>query len=58
MEHTLYLSDLTDVEWRVLEPLLLLPSRRGRSRKYPLRAILNAIFYVLRTGCQWRAVPG
>jgi putative transposase len=52
-----YPSDLTEVEWRVLEPLLPLPARRGRRRKYSLRAILNAIFYVLRTGCQWRAVP-
>jgi putative transposase len=41
----------------MLEPLLPLPSRRGRRRKYPLRALLNAIFYVLHTGCQWRAVP-
>ena len=57
MEHPTYPSDLTDVEWRILEPLLPLPSRYGRPRKYALRAILNAIFYVLRTGCQWRAVP-
>lgn len=40
-----------------LEPLLPLPSRQGRPRKYPLRDILNAIFYVIRTGSQWRAVP-
>jgi putative transposase len=57
MEHPAYPSDLTNVEWRILEPLLPLPSRHGRPRKYALRAVLNAIFYVLRTGCQWRAVP-
>lgn len=57
MEHSPYPSDLTDVEWRVIEPLLPMPSKRGRPRKYPVRDILNAIFYVLRTGCQWRAVP-
>jgi transposase len=57
MAHCSYPSDLTDVEWRILEPLLPLPSRHGRPRQYALRAILNAIFYVLRTGCQWRAVP-
>jgi putative transposase len=57
MEYMPYPSDLTEVEWRILEPLLPLPSRHGRPRKYTLRAILNAIFYVIRTGCQWRAVP-
>jgi transposase len=57
MDHTAYPSDLTDLEWRILEPLLPLPARRGRPRTYAVRAILNAIFYVLRTGCQWRAVP-
>ena len=57
MEHPAYPSDLTDLEWRLLEPLLPLPSRYGRPRQYPLRAVLNAIFYVLRTGGQWRAVP-
>lgn len=57
MVHIPYPSDLTDREWRILEPLLPLPARRGRPRKYALRAILNAIFYVLRTGCQWRALP-
>jgi putative transposase len=57
MEHPPYPSDLTDVEWHLIEPLLPLPARQGRPRKYSLRAVLNAIFYVLRTGCQWRAVP-
>jgi transposase len=57
MDHTAYPSDLTDMEWRILEPLLPLPARRGRPRTYAWRAILNGIFYVLRTGCQWRAVP-
>jgi transposase len=57
MNHPAYPSDLTDVEWRLLEPLLPLPAWRGRPRKYALRAILNAIFYVVRTGCQWRAIP-
>jgi putative transposase len=57
MEHPAYPSDLTELEWRIIEPLLPLPAWRGRPRKYPLRAILNAIFYVIRTGCQWRAVP-
>jgi putative transposase len=57
MERAIYPSDLTEKEWQRLEPLMRRPSRLGRPRKYPLREILNAIFYVIRTGCQWRAVP-
>ena len=57
MEHPAYLSDLTDTEWRIIEPLLPLSTKQGRPRKYAVRAILDAIFYVIRTGCQWRAVP-
>jgi putative transposase len=57
MEHVPYPSDITEEEWQWIEPLLPVPSMVGRPRKYPLRRILNAIFYVLRTGCQWRAVP-
>jgi transposase len=52
-----YPSDLTEVEWRIIEPLLPLPSKCGRPREYTLREILNAIFSVVRTGGQWRAVP-
>ncbi len=57
MDYPAYPSDLTDLEWRIIEPLLPLAARRGRPRKYAWRAILNAIFYVIRTGCQWRALP-
>ena len=57
MEHFPYLSDLTEVEWRTLELLLPLPCKHGRLRKYALRTLLDAIFYVIRTGCQWRTVP-
>jgi transposase len=57
MKPLAYPSDLTDLEWRIIEPLLPLPARQGRPRKYSLRDVLNAIFYVIRTGCQWRAVP-
>ena len=55
-----YPSDLTDTEWAVLQPLLP-PGRadgtRGRPRTVPLREVMNGILYVLRTGCQWRALP-
>jgi putative transposase len=52
-----YASDLTDDEWRILEPLLPGAPRRGRRRAWPLREIANAIFYVLRAGCAWRLLP-
>lgn len=52
-----YPSDLTDQEWSILEPLMPAPNRFGRPRKYGFREILNGIFYVDRTGCQWRYLP-
>ncbi|MEO7000812.1 MAG: IS5 family transposase [Ktedonobacterales bacterium] len=53
-----YPNSLDDAEWLELEPLLPLAlSRRGRPRKHSLRSILDAIFYVLRTGCSWRFLP-
>ena len=57
MEYMPYPSDLTDQEWQWIESMLPAPSKTGRPRQYSRRAILNAIFYVLRTGCQWRAIP-
>jgi transposase len=57
MERAVYPSDLTDAEWHLIEPLLPMPCQRGRPRKYPLRVLRDAIFSVLRTGCQWRALP-
>jgi putative transposase len=53
-----YPDDLTDQEWQVIEPLFRRENiKRGRPLKYGRREILNAIFYVLRTGCQWRHLP-
>jgi putative transposase len=43
---TRYLSELADIEWSMFEPLLPGPSGRGRPRYWPLREIVNAIFYV------------
>src|SRR6266511_5058933 len=54
---TAYPSDLTDDQWALLEPLLPARSHRGRPTEVNLREVLNAIFYVLRTGCQWRYLP-
>jgi putative transposase len=54
---SLYPCDLTDAEWAQLAPLLPGPARRGRPRAWPLRLLVNALFYVLRTGCAWRYLP-
>jgi transposase len=50
-------SDLTDAEWAVLEPLLPPPSPVGRPPVWPMREIVEAIFYVLRGGIPWRMLP-
>lgn len=52
-----YASDLKDREWAMLAPLMPVPSALGRPREVDLRAVVNAIFYILSTGCQWRALP-
>lgn len=52
-----YASDMTEAEWALLEPFLPRPRRLGRPRKVDLRAVLDAILYILATGCQWRALP-
>ena len=57
MTRKAYPSDLSDREWQLLEPLLPPPKPGGRSIKYPRREVVNAIRYVLRTGCAWRMLP-
>lgn len=52
-----YPTDLTDEEWNRIEPLLPRRSMRGRPREVDLREILNAIRYLVRTGCGWRMLP-
>lgn len=52
-----YPSDLTDREWALIERLIPPAKRGGRPRAINLRETVNAIFYVLATGCQWRALP-
>lgn len=54
---TPYPSDLSDAEWEILKPLLPKPKGFGHPRTVDLREILNAIFYVQRTGCQWEMLP-
>jgi putative transposase len=52
-----FASDTTDDEWSVLEPLMPAAAGLGRPRTTCLREVVNAILYVLRTGCPWRALP-
>jgi transposase len=52
-----FTSDLTDTEWALLEPLLPPSAGIGRPPEWPMREIVNAIFYVLRGGVAWRMLP-
>jgi len=52
-----YPSDMTDDEWARLEPLIPPAKPGGRPRQTNMREALNAIFYLLRTGCPWRYLP-
>ena len=53
-----YPDDLTDKEWDLIKDLVTRQlSPRGRKCKYPKREMLNAIFYLLRSGCSWRLLP-
>jgi putative transposase len=54
-----YPSDLTDEEWAILQPILdeIEPYTIGRPRETDLREIVNAIFYLNKTGCPWRYLP-
>ena len=54
---TNYSTDLTDDEWEHIEPFVPSPKPRGRQRIHGPRQILNAVFYVLRSGCHWRLLP-
>lgn len=57
MIRTAYPSDLSDGEWKVLEPLVPSAKPGGRPRSADIREVLNGIFYVLRGGCAWRMMP-
>src|SRR5918998_3521528 len=52
-----YPTDLSDDEWECLRLHVPTPNKRGRPRTHDTREILNAIFYVLKSGCPWRLVP-
>jgi transposase len=52
-----YPSDITDAQWALIEPQIPAAPGGGRPRKTDMRDVLDAIFYILRTGCQWRYLP-
>jgi transposase len=52
-----YLTDLTDAQWAVLQPLMPRAKPGGRPRKVDLREVINTILYLNRTGCQWDMLP-
>ena len=57
MKRKAYPTDLTDTEWAILEPLVPAPKLGGRPPTWPRREIVNAVFYVLRSGEAWRLLP-
>jgi putative transposase len=52
-----YPSDLTDAQWRAVEPLIPPPSSGGRKREVDMREVVNAIRYLHATNCGWRCLP-
>jgi len=57
MARRAYPSDLTDEQWHLIEDLIPPAKPGGRPRKVSMREVLNAIMYVLRSGCAWRLLP-
>ncbi len=57
MSRKAYPSDLSDIEWLILQVLIPIAKPGGRPRSVDIREILNAIFYILRSGCAWRMLP-
>lgn len=57
MSRRAYPTDLTDAQWAILKDVVPPPKPGGRPPKHPRREIVNAMFYVLRGGIAWRAMP-
>ncbi len=57
MTRRAYKTDLTDSQWQVIKPLIPPAKQGGRRRTVDMREVLNAIFYVIRTGCPWEMLP-
>jgi len=52
-----YETDLTDEQWEIIEPFIPPPKQGGRPRTIEVREAVNAIFYISKSGCQWRMLP-
>jgi len=52
-----YPSDLTDAQWKRIEPLIPKAKPGGRPRTTQMRGVINAIMYLVRSGCSWRMLP-
>jgi len=52
-----YTTDLTDVQWEILRPLIPEARPGGRPREVDIREVLNTLLYQDRTGCQWDMLP-
>lgn len=57
MSHKRYSTDLTDAEWKMLAPLIPGAKKGGHPRTTDMREVCNAIYYQLKTGCQWELLP-
>jgi putative transposase len=58
MNRKVYPSDLTDAQWALLQPLVPPANPNTRPRKHDMREIVNALLYITKEGCSWRALPG
>lgn len=52
-----YETDITDRQWEIIAPLIPKAKPGGRSRETDIREVINAIFYLLKSGCPWRMLP-
>jgi hypothetical protein len=52
-----YISDTSDEEWQLIEPFMPPERRIGRRRTTKLRSVIDALLYMVETGCQWRMLP-
>lgn len=52
-----YPSDLTDKQWKIIAPLIPPPKWGGRPREADMREIINAVIYLVKSGCDWRMLP-
>lgn len=57
MKRKHYITDINNDEWKLLSPCLPTPKTGGRPREHSIREILNAIFYITKSGCSWRLLP-